>query len=224
MGKELNSNFDVDVMDGESLVSNLPVVEDVDTHTFLVDLSVVPTKYDVIVVVTASYGEGDPPKNFARLFLALLTCAAHGHRPLHGLQHAVLGQGSSVYEQTFQNVPRLTDRYFGECGSRRFLMRQEIDAADYLEGDQDQKDRASFREALFKALQSGLSVNAPPVCSWEEARASHKFPIANVVPRTPADLEKSFNVGTAGKHDDQAIGTGVWVLIIAAALLYASSG
>ena len=56
---------------------------------------------------------------------ALLQAANEGLKPLAGMQHAVLGEGSSVYAETFQNCPRLTDKFLGECGSRRLAMRGE---------------------------------------------------------------------------------------------------
>lgn len=42
------------------------------------------------------------------------------------MQHAVLGLGSSFYE-TFQNCPRMTDKFLEQCGSRRLAMRGELD-------------------------------------------------------------------------------------------------
>ena len=47
----------------------------------------------------------------------LLEGAESGARPLRGLVHGVLGEGSSVYQDTFQNCPRLSDKYLGECRS-----------------------------------------------------------------------------------------------------------
>ena len=79
--------------------------------------------YDMIIVSTSSFGEGDPPGNYGGFLGKLLKSSTAGDKPLAGMQHAVLGFGSSVYE-TFQNCPRLTDKYLGECGSRRCAQRQ----------------------------------------------------------------------------------------------------
>ena len=61
---------------------------------------------------------------------------------LLGLQHAVLGCGSTVYE-TFQNCPRLHDKCLGENGSRRLAQRAEL--LSQVEGvravEQDGEDR-----------------------------------------------------------------------------------
>ena len=70
---------------------------------------------------------------------------------LVGLQHAVLGFGSTTYE-TFQNVPRLTDKFLGECGSRRLVQRAEIDEHDTNPGEEVEYKR--WGEDVFKALQN----------------------------------------------------------------------
>ena len=79
-------------------------------------LGAIADAYDFLVVVTSSYGDGDPPSNYARFLTALY--AAEG-RPLAGCQHCVLGFGSTDYE-TFQNCPRLTDKLMGAllCGNQ----------------------------------------------------------------------------------------------------------
>ena len=80
-------------------------------------LDQIPQSFDVLIVATSSFGEGDPPANFLDFFLmlkrGLSSSAAHGTTPLKGLQHAVIGYGQSVYP-TFQNCPRLTDKYLGK--------------------------------------------------------------------------------------------------------------
>ena len=43
--------------------------------------------YDVVVIATSSFGEGDPPSNYASLLLALTKGAKAGDKPLAGLQH-----------------------------------------------------------------------------------------------------------------------------------------
>ena len=41
----------------------------------------------MVVIATSSFGEGDPPSNFAALLLALTKGAKAGDKPLAGLQH-----------------------------------------------------------------------------------------------------------------------------------------
>ena len=93
-GKSANVQS-VKVIDGDSLAHELE------------DLSILKENFDVIVVCTSSFGDGDPPDNYSKFLLALLVGATEGTKPLAGMQHAVLGEGSSVYQETFQNCPRL---------------------------------------------------------------------------------------------------------------------
>ena len=82
--------------------------------------------YDVLVIFTSSYGDGDAPSKFGRFLYKLYAAGEAGTNTLSGLEHYVLGFGSTAY-YTFQNVPRVCDRLLGESGSRRFLMRAEMD-------------------------------------------------------------------------------------------------
>lgn len=126
-------------------------------------------KYDVILVATSSYGEGDPPDNFALFVGSLLRASKDKSSPLTGMQHGVLGFGESVYD-TFQNIPRFTDKLLGECGSRRLVMRVEVDgAADYEGSDSDQapeQQMAKFSKAVLAALKKLPAATSPPVCDW----------------------------------------------------------
>merc|ERR1711937_447515 len=90
------------------------------------------SNYDVLIVGVSSYGEGDAPGGYGKFLYQLQEAAKSGEKPLEGIQHAVLGFGSTIYE-TFQNCPRLTDKYLGEAGSRRCMKRLEVDEMD--EGD-----------------------------------------------------------------------------------------
>ena len=140
--------------------------------------------YDVIVLCTSSFGDGDPPDNYNAFLLKLLTAAEDGSKPLAGLQHAVLGEGSSVYRETFQNCPRLTDKYLEECGSRRFVARHETDVG----GEEDESvSRNAFRDAVFAAFDKGLpAADAPPAAPWSEPRASHGEPTTQIVAKSVA--------------------------------------
>lgn len=119
--------------------------------------------YDVLLVCTSSYGSGDPPSNMGDFFRLLSHQASMRSDALVGMQHAVLGFGSSTYP-TFQNVPRLTDRYLGECGSRRLAQRAEIDEHDDNPGEE--KEYFRWGEDVFKALQALPKADAPPACDW----------------------------------------------------------
>lgn len=211
-------NFEiVNVLDGMALTKELSLVED-DNNDKYFDLTSLRQKYDVLVVITSSYGEGDPPENFGPFFLALLSAVGHGNKPLAGMQHAVLGQGSTVYQETFQNCPRLTDRYLGECGSRRFAMRQEIDAAHYIEGNQHVTDRKHFQDVVFESLQALPSASAPPVCEWGQARASHAFPQDKITLKSAQDLAE-FRARSNGSND-QAIGMLFWAAVALVPVAY----
>jgi len=159
------------VCDGAALIQDMSVMED-DNNRIHSDFSSLRSKYDVLLLLTSSYGEGDPPENFGAFFLGLLAAAASGSTPLAGMQHSVFGQGSTVYQETFQNMPRLTDRFLGECGSRRFVMRQEVDAAHYIDGEQHVVDGNHWRETVLETLRAMPKASAPAVCGWEEARCS----------------------------------------------------
>lgn len=123
-----------------------------------------PEKYRLVVVLTSSYGDGDPPSGYGKFLYQLYARARAGATPLAGLEHAVLGFGSTTYD-TFQNVPRLTDRLLGELGSRRFLRRVEVDEMEDLQANQ-----AAVRgwSDAVKAHHQTAPQKGPAVCAWTE--------------------------------------------------------
>jgi sulfite reductase alpha subunit-like flavoprotein len=146
------------------------------------DLGELKEKYDALVVVTSSFGEGDPPSNYGAFLAAVMSAAKEGAKPLAGLQHAVLGEGSSVYRDTFQNCPRLTDKYLEEAGSRRFVARHETDVG----GEEDEGvNRKLFREAVAAVLKKGLpAASAAPAAAWASPRAGHDEPTDQITEKT----------------------------------------
>lgn len=150
------------------------------------DLQNLATKYDALIVCTSSFGDGDPPDNYNEFLLKLLQAVEEGGKPLAGLQHAVLGEGSSVYQETFQNCPRLTDKYLEECGSRRFLARHETDVGGE---EEEQISRTAFRDGVIAVLKAGLPApDSPPAAEWSKPRASHTEPTNQIKPKTVAEL------------------------------------
>jgi len=120
--------------------------------------------YDFLLVATSSYGEGEPPSGFGKFLYRLQEASKGGEMPLKGLQHAVLGIGSTSYE-TFQNCPRTVDKYLGECGSRRCNKRFEWD--EMVNDDDDAiKWGATIYEVMAKSLDGGA--DEPEVCEWTE--------------------------------------------------------
>lgn len=164
----------VKVTDGNSLAHELE------------DLSGLKDMCDAIVVITSSFGDGDPPDNYNAFLLKLLEGAESGSAPLAGLQHAVLGEGSSVYRETFQNCPRLSDKYLEACGSRRFAARHETDVG----GEEDESvSRSKFREAVSGVLKAGLpAADAPPAAAWSSPRQSHGEPTDQIVLKSASSL------------------------------------
>lgn len=133
------------------------------------------TDYDVLIVSTSSYGEGDPPQNFNLFLLELYR--KKDTNPLAGMQHAVLGYGASVYE-TFQNTPRLTDKLLGECGSRRLAARCELDEG--MDDDVGTK-LTKFEKDVLDAVQNLPKATDKPVCDWT-------VPESQILEKSESDL------------------------------------
>ena len=118
--------------------------------------------YDFLLVATSSYGEGDAPSGFGKFLYRLQEASKGGEKPLKGLQHAVLGIGSTCYE-TFQNCPRTVDKYLGEAGSRRCRERFEWDEMENVDSDVYE-----WGDAMFKVMTESIDGGADKedVCDW----------------------------------------------------------
>jgi len=141
--------------------------------------------YDVLIVLTSSFGEGEAPSNYEKFLLMLAKGAKAESPPLKGLQHAVLGFGDSSYE-TFMNCPRLTDKFLEECGSRRIHKRFEIDASE-------QDTRAleeQWKEGVWQALQSRPEPQGAQAAPWCEEGKTDK-----IYPKSLSELGEGYGHG-----------------------------
>lgn len=109
---------------GEALSAlGLPVpVKVVDMDDF--DCDLLPSLH-TLLVLTSTYGNGDPPSNAEALHSHLMKAAP----PLPGLRFAVCGLGDSVYPH-FAQCGKDFDRRLGELGATRIVDRQDCDV-DY---------------------------------------------------------------------------------------------
>ena len=83
------------------------------------------------------------------------------------------------------NVPRLTDRYLGECGSRRCVMRSELDSSR----DQGSADaRQAFAAEVAQTILALPLHTSSPVCGWTEARRSHAMDTGSVIDKSIDEL------------------------------------
>lgn len=127
--------------------------------------------YDLIVIGTSSYGDGDAPTGFGKFLYQCYEAAKNPDKPLKGLQHCVLGCGSTVY-YTFQNVPRIVDKLFEEAGSRRCIERVEIDEVEDFE--ENKKLIQKWGNEVFEfATTVGVDGNdEKPVCKWTKPKGT----------------------------------------------------
>jgi len=119
------------------------------------------SNYDMLVIGSSSYGDGDAPSGFGKFLFKLYEAAKSGENPLNGIDHCVIGFGSTYYE-TFQNCPRLVDKLLGECGSRRCLERVEID--EMSEDDIDEQVK-TWSEDVAKICAKRAN-ETESVCEW----------------------------------------------------------
>mmetsp|Transcript_102911 Transcript_102911/g.295054 ORF Transcript_102911/g.295054 Transcript_102911/m.295054 type:complete len:218 (+) Transcript_102911:369-1022(+) len=144
------------------------VADTMEGNDAAVQFSTLKDNYDVILVACSSFGDGYPPSGYEDFLKELYKArdkTFDQDPPLDGMQHAVLGFGSTIYE-TFQNNPRLTDKLLEECGSRRFAKRGECDDA----GDDSDKTIATWEKEVFAALQdpSKMVLGSAPACKYDE--------------------------------------------------------
>lgn len=157
---ERGATFKVDVMTGNEAIQKFE------------SLPGLAKNFDVLLVATCSYGCGEPPVNMKLLFDLLVDNGEVGSLsseggPLKGMQHAILGCGSTCYE-TFQNCPRLHDKYIGDCGSRRMVMRAELDDTHDLM-HHEQPEYLRWESEVFAALQKALpAADSPSACTWDQ--------------------------------------------------------
>merc|ERR1740138_2032599 len=127
--------------------------------------------YDFLLVVTSSYGEGEPPSGFGQFLYRLQEAAkTESGQPLKGMQHAVLGTGSTCYE-TFQNCPRHVDKYLGEAGSRRIKERYEWDEMENVDSDVLEWGDDIMKVMMDAAKDLNASSSKPDVCTWETPKS-----------------------------------------------------
>ena len=183
--------------DGSYVLSSANVMAGNDVEKEFTSLGELAHNFDVLIVASSSFGEGDPPQNFKKFLLMLVRAANASQKsgrakPLEGLQHAVMGYGQSLYP-TFMSCPRFTDKLLGDLGSRRMVKRVEIDEGpdETIDagGDDDSKftamgsgsgataddilGRAVPRKGFIVAVHAALikasaTASSPPVCSWSE--------------------------------------------------------
>jgi len=125
--------------------------------------TVTSSAYQYIIVATSSYGDGDPPSGYEKFLFAVQNAAKESPDKLKGIEHSVLGFGSTSYE-TFMNCPRLTDRALGLAGSRRCLMRAEVD--EMAEDPDEEKDK--WVANMTKVLKGKANPQGGEVCGWDE--------------------------------------------------------
>lgn len=136
--------------------------------------SITKEKYDYLLVATSSYGDGDCPSGYGKFLYKLQQaskgCGEDGSKQLEGIKHAVLGFGSTAYE-TFQNCPRLTDKFLGLAGSTRVMMRAEVDEMEDDSGFSTRDKWVADIESIIKKKSNGGVPDLKPVCEWTEPKS-----------------------------------------------------
>jgi sulfite reductase (NADPH) flavoprotein alpha-component len=124
-----------------------------------------------LVIVTSTYGNGDPPSNAEALHAYVMKSAP----ALPNLRFAVCALGDKTYDR-FCNCGREFDKKLGELGGKRVIDRQDCDV-DY------EKPWKAWLDKLVPALKSlseGAEAPAPamaPVEKHEAAPGTRRNPV-----------------------------------------------
>ena len=140
-----------------------------------------------VLVVTSTFGDGDPPDNGADFWDRL---RAPDAPDLHGLRFAVLGIGDRSYGQ-FCGHARSLDTRLAELGGARLLDRSDCEV-------HDEDSLTTWAQRVIELVNAGESApavfDAPTV-----TRPAEPFTRANPVAR-PVDAEHQADSGVGGQR------------------------
>ena len=88
--------------------------------------------HPVLVLVTSSTGDGDPPDNAAKLYTKVRKKRPASEKPFAGIKYTSLGLGDSNYTR-FMHVPRQFNKKFADLGAESFYKSVEADEVDGIE-------------------------------------------------------------------------------------------
>jgi len=140
---------------------------------------------ETVLVVTSTYGNGNPPSNAEALHGALMARTA----PLPHLRFSVCGLGDTTYDR-FAQCGKDFDAKLGELGATRIIDRQDCDV-DYEEPWQGWLDRVLEKLTALRAEAPTSTTSAvvpPPAPSQARVHApgTRKNPLpARVVGKRP---------------------------------------
>lgn len=175
-GSESNNAADLADRTGIALKKTGFEVEVLDMSSF--DVSQFDS-LETLLVVTSTYGNGNPPSNAEALHGALMAREA----PLPNLRFAVCGLGDTTYDH-FAQCGKDFDKKLGDLGATRIVDRQDCDV-DYEEPWQEWLDRVLEKlETLRSEAPTGVTAVVPPAAPSQtrvHAPGTRKNPV-------PADL------------------------------------
>jgi sulfite reductase (NADPH) flavoprotein alpha-component len=161
---------------------------------------------ETLLVVTSTYGNGNPPSNAEALYGALMARTD----PLPNLRFSVCGLGDTTYDR-FAQCGKDFDQKLGELGATRIAPRQDCDV-DYEEPWQAWLDTVlAALEALKSAPSSSANVVVPQAPASQSrvaaAPGTRKNPLSARVLRTRPLTDESSDKETL--HVELALDSGL---------------
>jgi len=144
-----------------------------------------------LLVITSTYGNGDPPSNAEALHAFLMKTAP----PLPELHFSVCGLGDTTYDR-FAQCGKDFDRRLGELGATRLAERQDCDV-DYEASFEAWFDKASAALQVLRASSSMEGEIAPPQSVVEPVSRRHDPPGTRRNP-VPAVVLENVNLNGPG--------------------------
>jgi hypothetical protein len=137
-----------------------------------------------VLVLCTSSQLGFPPPNLMQFAHHLLTAATTNPGCLQHLRHVVCGNGQSLYEDTYMNMPRYMDMLLEKCGSRRFYPRGEF-GEPHSALDTEECDPKAWSTGMWLALTDTIVADGDgaqwPTASWDALWAKKPSPVHHKV-------------------------------------------
>ncbi|XRA98206.1 NADPH-ferrihemoprotein reductase [Pycnococcus provasolii] len=126
--------------------------------------------HPVLVLVTSSTGDGDPPDNAAKLYTKVRKKRPASEKPFAGIKYTSLGLGDSNYTR-FMHVPRQFNKKFADLGAESFHKSVEADEVDGIEPIIE-----AWTEDLWEALTFVVTGEKPAGAGDAAAAAAAALP------------------------------------------------